>query len=214
MALDCANGPWLRAHDLQLRGRDPRISSLDPSTCGTRPKVISTRRKRRSHATSWERGRKPAPCLPPISHSETRESDRQAESRQNYMRYRARACRSRFIDASHRSVAITESNSARRLRGPHLGLPIGNAALAGFLTRKAEMRGMCGGQPLLIKYIVNILIPYPNYGFWQRAADPSNPSDLPRAPRPTPVGARPLETRLRVLSMCFRTSRSPCCAPR
>ena len=65
--------------------------------------------------------------------------------------------------------------------GPHLALPIGKATLAGFLTGKAEMRGMCGGQPQLIEYIVNILIPYPNYGYWQRAADPLNPSDLPRA---------------------------------
>ena len=40
---------------------------------------------------------------------------------------------------------------------------------------------MCGAQHLTIEDIVNILIPYPNYGYWQRAADPSNPSDLPRA---------------------------------
>jgi len=65
--------------------------------------------------------------------------------------------------------------------GPHLGLLIGKATLAGFLTRKAEMRGMCGAQHLMIKDIVNILIPYPNYGFWQRAADPSNVSVSPHA---------------------------------
>lgn len=48
----------------------------------------------------------------------------------------------------------------------------------------------------MIKDIVNILIPYPNYGFCQRAADPSNPSDSLELPRPTPVGARPLEDAL------------------
>jgi hypothetical protein len=122
------------------------------------------------------------------------------------MRYRARACRSRFIDASHRSVAITESNSARRLRGPHLGLPIGKATLAGFLTGKAEMRGMCGAQHLIIEDIVNILITYPNYGFWQRAADRLKPVRPPRAPVPTPWAPGPLKTRLQVLSMCFRTA--------
>jgi hypothetical protein len=62
-----------------------------------------------------------------------------------------------------------------------LGLLIGKATLAGFSSVKAEMRGMCGGQPLLIEYIVNILIPYPNYGYWQRAADPQT-RPTPRAP--------------------------------
>src|ERR1700722_4668158 len=74
-------------------------------------------------------------------------------------------------------------NSARRLRGPHLRLPIGKATLAGFLTGKAEMRGMCGAQHLMIEDIVNILIPYRNYGFCQRAADPFKPV---RPPRPSP----------------------------
>jgi hypothetical protein len=114
-------------------------------------------------------------------------------------------CRSRFIDASHRSVAITESNSAQRSRGPHLGLPEGNATLAGLLSDKAEMRGMCGAQHLMVEDIVNILIPYPNYGFCSEPPNLSNPSAPPRA-RPNPVGARPLKTRLQVLSMRFRTA--------
>ena len=66
---------------------------------------------------------------------------------------------------------------------------------------------MCGAQHLMIEDIVNILIPYPNYGFWQRAADPSNPSDLPRAPASHSRSAPcPLKTRLQVLSMCFRNA--------